>query len=198
MRFLTVLFAMFVAFVSSAHAIVAIGERAPQFQLTDHEGNLRSMEEFLGKVVVLEWTNHKCPFVRKHYDEGHMQHLQKAFTDRDVVWLSIISSAPGKQGHVKEENLAKARAAERSHSILLMDPQGRVGRAFGARTTPHMFIVDEEGFVVYQGAIDSIPSFRTEDIFKADNYIVQANGEMFADIPVRKARTTPYGCSVKY
>lgn len=198
MRFLTALFIVSMTLISSATAIVAVGDRAPQFQLVDHEGNFRSLEDFAGNTVILEWTNYQCPFVRKHYDEGHMQHLQKAFTEKGVIWLSIISSAPGKQGYLSEEELPKARAKERAQSIVLLDPQGRVGRAYGARTTPHMFMIDKEGFVVYQGAIDSIPSFRTADIIKAENYIVKANGEMFANIPIKKSRTTPYGCSVKY
>jgi len=147
---------------------------------------------------VLEWTNHDCPFVRKHYDRNNMQQLQKTYTEKGVVWLSVISSAPGKQGHVSPEQ-AQALTTSRnaSPSAVLLDPEGTVGRAYGAKTTPHMYMIDK-GTLRYMGGIDSIPSSDPADIPNAEPYLQAAVDAVLAGEKVTKPMTRPYGCSVKY
>ena len=183
----------------AAAAIAKVGEPAPAVELPDTTGATRSLAEFAGKTVVLEWTNHECPFVRKHYGAGNMQAQQRAATADGVVWLTINSSAPGNQGHVdgaKADALrGKAGAAQTAY---LLDPAGTVGRAYGAKTTPHMYVIDPEGVLRYAGAIDSIPSPDTDDIADATQYVPQALAELAAGRPVSVSVTRPYGCSVKY
>jgi len=175
------------------------GKTAPAFQLTDVEGKNRSLSENKGQWVVLEWVNHGCPFVRKHYDGGNMQALQKEFTSRGVRWLSICSSAEGKQGHLspaewRETIKTKGSAA----TAVLLDPSGAVGRLYSARTTPHMFIVDPKGVLVYQGAIDDTPSANSSDIPNSQNYIREALNLGLSGKSIEITDTKPYGCSVKY
>ncbi len=176
-----------------------IGKPAPAFTAVDSNGQQVRLADFRGKVVVLEWTNHQCPYVRKHYGAGNMQKTQGVARERGVVWLSLISSAPGEQGHVApaEANaLVAARGAKPSH--VLLDPQGEIGRAYGARVTPHMYIIDAEGVLLYAGAIDSIPSWRTDDIAKAKNYVIAALDEIGRGQKVTDSSTRAYGCLIHY
>lgn len=186
-------------FSHHARAEAQIGADAPAFELPAADGKTYKLEDFKGKVVVLEWFNHQCPFIRKYYDEGNMQALQEKYTAEDIVWLSVISSAAGRQGNVTAEEAMKIQQEEGAHqTAILLDPSGDVGRLYGAKTTPHMFVVDKEGKLAYMGAIDSVPSARASDIEKATNYVTQAISELQQGKPVSKAVTVPYGCSVKY
>lgn len=176
-----------------------IGQPAPEFSATDSNGMPRKLSDFRGKTVVLEWTNHDCPFVRKHYGASNMQALQKEAKDKGIVWLSVISSAPGHQGHVEgsEANaLTTMRGA--APTAVLLDPEGTLGRAFGARATPHMFIITPEGKMAYKGAIDDKPSANPADIPVARNYVRTALGALIKGTPIDPAATRAYGCSVKY
>lgn len=176
-----------------------IGQEAPAFSATDSNGKTVNLADFKGKVVVLEWTNDGCPFVQKHYNANNMQALQKRAAEDGAVWLSIISSASGKQGHVTGEQaneLTKSRNA--APTAVLLDETGEVGKLYGAKTTPHMFIVDAEGKLVYEGAIDNKPSPRESDIKDATNYVQQALDEIKAGKPVSVSTSKAYGCGVKY
>lgn len=180
-------------------ASVTIGDRAPDFSLEDPLGQTHFLSDYMGKYVVLEWINHGCPFVKKHYKDGHMQKLQKAFTEDDVIWLSINSGAPGKQGHwTPEKAIAETEAHNAHPTAILLDSDGSVGRLYDARTTPHMFLINPEGVLIYQGAIDSIPSADPADVPKATNYIQKAFDEASSGQSVSEPQTRPYGCSVKY
>lgn len=182
----------------SAHAAINIGEEIPNLTVTDHTGTTHHLADFKDKTVVLEWTNYGCPFVRKHYDSDNMQTLQETYNDENIVWLSVISSAPGKQGHLTAENAATAIEQEGfAGDAVVLDPAGDLGRAFGAVTTPHMFIINDNR-VAYNGAIDSIPSFKQDDIERADNYVAMGLDELANDQPISTPQTKPYGCSVKY
>ncbi|HLM53769.1 MAG TPA: thioredoxin family protein [Pseudoxanthomonas sp.] len=182
-----------------AAAAATVGQPAPAFRLVDSSGTTRSLADFAGKTVVLEWTNHECPFVKKHYGSGNMQAQQRDATAKGVVWLSVNSSAPGNQGHVDgaaaERVRSQARAAQTAY---LLDPDGTAGRAYGAKTTPHMYVIDPKGVLRYAGGIDSIPSPNPADIAKATQYVPQALAELAAGKPVSVSVTRPYGCSVKY
>jgi peroxiredoxin len=172
---------------------------APAFTLTDTNGQTHRLEDYRGKHVVLEWLNYDCPFVRKHYGGRNMQALQERYTGRDVVWLSIVSSAPGEQGHFSNADM-NARTQEHGgrQTAVLIDESGAVGRLYGARTTPHMFVIDPQGQVVYNGAIDDRPSSDRESLQGARSYVSEALDAALAGQPVPLARTQPYGCSVKY
>jgi peroxiredoxin len=186
-------------FGAPALAEPVVGAPAPAFSGTDTKGNAVNLSDFLGKTVVLEWTNHDCPFVVKHYSSGNMQMTQKKAASDGVVWLSIISSAPGEQGNVsgaEADELTRSRGA--NPSAVLLDPSGTIGRLYDARTTPHMFVIDAKGVLTYHGAIDSIKSADVTDIPKAQNYVLNALGQMQAGQPVKPQGTRPYGCSVKY
>lgn len=177
------------------------GATAPAFTLTDTHGVTHSLSDFQGKYVVLEWINHECPFVVKHYDSGNMQALQKKWTDDGVVWLSINSTNPNHRDYKTPEEANRLTAAhEAAPTALLMDPDGQVGRAYGAATTPHMYVINPEGVLVYQGAIDSIPNARIASIDKATNYLDAALSQTKGSggTQVANANTKPYGCSVKY
>jgi len=183
----------------AAAAAAKVGEPAPPFTLVDSTGQTRSLADFTGKTVVLEWTNHGCPFVKKHYGAENMQAQQRAATADGVVWLTINSSAPGQQGHVDGAGAERVRSdAKAAQTAYLLDPQGTTGRAYGAITTPHMYVIDPDGVLRYAGAIDSIPSADPADIAKATQYVPQALAELAAGKPVSVAVTRPYGCSVKY
>ena len=187
------------AFNLSALAVVEPGEEAPDFTLTDSKGTSHNLSDFRGKLVVLEWLNHECPFVKKHYSGGNMQKLQKDYTAKGVIWLSIISSAPGKQGHrTGPQAEADTRDKDASPTAVLLDPAGEVGKKYDAKTTPEMFVIDQEGKVIYAGAIDSIKSTNSADIAKAENHVRAALDAALAGKPVPTPKTTPYGCSVKY
>jgi len=195
----TLLLAAGVATAGLAHAVPKIGEPAPAFTTTDSDGKTVKLSDFKGKTVVLEWTNDGCPFVQKHYSSGNMQSLQKDATAKGVVWLSVISSAPGKQGHVTgaaANALSKERGAVPTD--VLLDPTGVIGRSYEAKTTPHLFIVDPKGTLAYMGGIDSIASADPADIKDAKPYVKLALAEIAAGKPVTDAVTKPYGCSIKY
>jgi peroxiredoxin len=182
-----------------ARSAVEPGEVAPGFTLTDSKGTSHKLSDFRGKFVVLEWLNHECPFVKKHYSSGNMQKLQQEYTAKGVVWLSIISSAPGKQGHrTGPQAEADTKDKNAAPTAVLLDPSGEVGKKYDAKTTPEMFVLDKEGKILYAGAIDSIKSTDSADIAKAENHVRQALNAALAGQPVPKPKTTPYGCSVKY
>lgn len=176
-----------------------VGQPAPAFTGTDTTGKSWSLEALKGQPVILEWTNHDCPYVKKHYGAGNMQQLQRDAVDAGYVWLSVISSAPGKQGHVSADQadvLTSSRDA--APSAVLLDEAGTIGRAYGAQTTPHMFIIDADGALVFMGGIDNRPTADPADIEGADNYVRMAMADLAAGAPVSRAVTRPYGCSVKY
>jgi peroxiredoxin len=176
-----------------------VGQPAPGFTLTDTKGQEHSLSDFRGKTVILEWHNHDCPFVKKFYNAGEMQRLQAQYNSGDYVWLTINSSKPGKQGHLSAADANELMADKKfASTALLLDESGDVGRAYAAKTTPHMYIIDTEGTLRYAGAIDSIPSAKSDDIGKAENYVVKALEQLKAGEPVTTAVTKPYGCSVKY
>lgn len=183
----------------TAVASPRVGEPAPAFTGTDSHGNTRSLSDFRGETVVLEWTNRDCPYVRKHYDTGNMQALQKKAAADGIVWLSVISSAPGKQGHATPE-LANSVAAEQGAgpTAIILDPEGTIGRAYDARTTPHMYVIDGEGTLVYMGGIDDRPTASRADVEGAENYVLAALADVAAGRPVQTPTSRPYGCSVKY
>lgn len=197
LKILTVVLTTFIS--SAALAAVEIGKAAPDFIATDTNGKQIKISDLKGDLVVLEWTNHDCPFVKKQYDSGKMQSLQKEFGDKDVVWLSIISSADGKQGNVTNEE-ANEQTTKRSASpsSVILDPSGDIGQLYGAKTTPHMFIINKEGNVVYKGAIDDKPSANPADIKTSKNYIFQSLNELLDGKEVSEPVTSQYGCSVKY
>ncbi|RAP30819.1 thioredoxin family protein [Candidatus Marinamargulisbacteria bacterium SCGC AG-343-D04] len=178
---------------------IQVSKKAPLFTGTDSYGKEQSLDQYKGKIVVLEWTNHKCPFVRKFYRSGYMQTLQKEYTDQGIVWLSIISSAPGKQGHVSGEECHDIIKKEQSYATaVILDEQGDIGRLYQAKTTPYMVIIDEEGELRYRGAIDSIRSADSTDITKATNYVKDSIMRLRKNLPIEVKETSSYGCSVKY
>jgi peroxiredoxin len=184
---------------SPAPAAAVVGQPAPAFSAADSHGQTRSLGEFKGKVVVLEWWNFECPFVGKHYGSGNMQKLQKEWTGKGVVWLAVSSSAPGKQGHVdgaKADAVMKEKGG--APTAVLLDHDGKVGKAYGARTTPHMFVIDAKGRLVYAGGIDDKPSTDQADVSTARNLVSAALAEVAAGQAVTTATSQPYGCGVKY
>lgn len=189
-----------VGFIASSQGKDAtIGVLAPNFKLTDSNGQQRTLEEFRGKTVVLEWTNHDCPYVKKHYESNNMQSLQKDITEKGIVWLSIISSKPGAQGHVSGTKANELTASREAYpSAVLLDPAGDVGRSYDAKTTPHMYVIDPEGKLAYMGAIDDKPSARVSSLKGANNYVRAAIADMEAGNPIQVAQSTAYGCTVKY
>lgn len=175
-----------------------IGKAAPAFRVADTNGKTHSLDQYRGKWVVLEWLNHDCPYVRKHYGGGAMQALQKKYAGK-VTWLSIVSSAPGKQGNFPNEKaneLTKEKQA--APYAVLVDSAGTVGRAYDARTTPHMFVINPQGNIVYMGGIDDKPTSRAADLQTARPHVDIALQEALAGKPVSVATSQPYGCSVKY
>lgn len=188
-----------VLFAGVAAAAPEVGQPAPPFSGTDSNGKTWSLESLQGKPVILEWTNDHCPYVVKHYESGNMQALQREAADADYVWLSVISSAPGKQGAVNGEQ-ANALTVSRNAApaAVLMDSDGSIGKAFGAQTTPHMFVIDETGTLVYMGGIDDQPSTDQADVAIAENYVRLAMADRADGKPVQQAVTRPYGCSIKY
>jgi peroxiredoxin len=178
---------------------VKVGAPAPAFTAADSRGQSETLAEYRGKYVVLEWHNQGCPYTRKHYESGNMQGLQKEWTAKGVVWFTVISSAPGERGYVtpSDENSYLARM----HAVptaVLMDPDGKLGRLFGARTTPQMIVIDPAGKVIYNGAIDDWPTPDAEDIRGARNYVSEVLSEAMAGKPGATPCTRSYGCSVKY
>ncbi len=188
------------AFLSATSVMaVEIGAPAPAFTATDSNGRQHSLADFKGRTVVLEWTNAECPFVKKHYGSGNMQATQKAATSKGVVWLSVLSSATGKEGYVTSAAANKLTSTRKAApTAVLMDGKGALGRQYGAKTTPHLFIINPAGTLAYMGAIDSTPSADAADIKTSTNYVTTALAAITANKPVTPAVTQPYGCSVKY
>ena len=195
----TLLCASFALLPTLASAAPAVGQPAPDFSVLDSKGKTVKLSDFAGKPVVLEWTNEGCPYVRKWYGSGEMQKLQHDAASMGAVWLTVVSSAPGEQGYVDgsgaDAMVSKAKAAP---AHVLLDPEGRVGRSYGAQTTPHMYVIAADGKLAYMGGIDSIASTRVEDIPKAEPYARNALKAVVAGQAVSKPVTRPYGCSVKY
>ena len=182
-----------------AFAAPQVGAPAPEFAMVDTKGTLRKLSDLRGKVVVLEWTNADCPFTIKHYKSANMQTLQKQATGEGVVWLSVISSAPGEQGYVdaaEANRLTVSRDA--APTAVLLDPDGKLGRLYGAVTTPHMFVVDAKGVLRYMGGIDSIASTNVADVEKAKPLFREAMQAVVTGRTVANPVTRPYGCSIKY
>jgi len=189
----------FVLLTQAAPAGVKVDELAPDFNLVDSNGKQQSLSEYRGKYVVLEWVNYDCPFVHKHYSSGNMQKLQNTYRGKDVVWLSICSSAPGKQGHFESEDLKERMVEEKAApTAYLIDSDGKVGKMYDAKTTPHMFVINPKGILIYAGGIDDTPSTDVNDIPKAKNYVQAALDEALAGKSVTAKGSRSYGCSVKY
>jgi peroxiredoxin len=184
---------------SAASPSPQIGQPAPDFTAMDSQGNPVELSGYRGKTVVLEWSNADCPYTRKHYSSGNMQSIQNLAQKNGVVWLTVISSAPGKQGFVNgaaADALTQSRQAQ--PSAVLLDPTGTVARLYGAKTTPHMFVIDKNGALQYMGGIDSIASSEQSDIARAEPYLKEAMLAVAQGNPVPRAVTKPYGCSIKY
>jgi len=198
-RYSTALILSLLTLFSLAAFAAKVGESAPGFSASESNGQTRKLSDYKGKFVVLEWTNQGCPYTRKHYDSGNMQKLQKYWTQKGVVWLTVVSSAAGAQGYVTaaQENdyLKKVNA---SPTAVLLDPRGDLGHLYEAKTTPHMYIIDPKGNLIYNGAIDDKATTETSDIAGATNYVSEALEQAMAGKPVANAATRPYGCSVKY
>ncbi len=191
------LFASFTVFA------IETGKPAPHYKIsrvaTSADPDKYLLKNLRGKIVVLEWLNHGCPFVRKHYDSGNMQALQKKYVNQGVVWLSVISSAPGKQGHVTDDEALKEMKSNKSSATdVILDPEGKIGMLYGAKTTPHMYVINKEGVLVYQGAIDDKPDTEQASIPSAKNYVAEALDLTLAGKPVGQGTTKAYGCGVKY
>jgi peroxiredoxin len=184
--------------VTSAWAVQP-GTPAPDFSAQDTHGQTHTLSQDRGKYVVLEWHNHQCPYTQKHYSSGNMQRLQREWTSRGVVWFTVISSAPGQQGYMTadEENAFLQKVAA-SPTAVLLDPSGQLGHLYGAKTTPHMFVISPEGVLVFDGGIDDKPTTDAGDISTAHNYVSAALEEAMAGKPVSTPAAPPYGCSVKY
>ena len=178
---------------------VKVGDQAPDFTGTDSHGQTHKLSDYHGKFVVLEWHNNGCPFTKKHYESGNMQKLQQEWTGKGVIWLTMISSSPGSQGYVTadQENdyLQKMHAVP---TAALLDPKGEIGHLYGAKTTPHMFVIDPQGQIIYNGAIDDKATTDASDVNGANNYVSDALQEAMSGQAVAVATTRPYGCSVKY
>ena len=176
-----------------------VGSAAPNFSVQDSKGKAQSLSQYKGKYVVLEWFNPDCPFVKKHYGGGNMQKLQEEFTSKGVVWLSIDSSAKGKEGNLSPDQAEKKMSEWKTHSTaLLLDEDGKAGKAYGAKNTPHMFVINPEGKIIYEGAIDSKATPNPADIADSTNYVKAALDEALAGKPITTPSSRPYGCSVKY
>ncbi len=201
----TVIALLSASFALSApvQAKIATGATIPDLTLKDSNGTVHHLADYKGKTIVLEWTNHLCPYVQKHYNQayngGNMQSLQKAAAGDDVIWLSVISSAPGKQGYVSGETanaLSEQRGA--APAAVILDPAGEVGRTFSAKATPHMYVIDAAQTLVYQVAIDNNRSADPATIAGATNYVAEALLALEKGMPVKKGETNPYGCQIKY
>lgn len=190
---------LFTAFIPLHANGPEIGSKAPEFSLVDTNGKTHALADFKGKTVVLEWTNFGCPFVVKHYGSNNMQALQKKWTKQGVIWLSICSSAKGKEGNMSVDDWNKAIANKKAASTaFLLDESGTVGKQYDAKTTPHMFVINSNGQLVYKGAIDDKPTYKQSDVKNAKNHVNAALEETSAGKSVSISATDPYGCSVKY
>lgn len=199
MKILAITAAATLALATSASAKVPTGASVSDMTVIDSTGTLHNLSDFAGKRVVLEWTNEGCPYVKKHYNTDNMQDLQREAAADDTVWLSVISSAVGKQGYKTGSDVAEwSEKHNVASAAVILDAAGEMGKAFSARTTPHMYIIDEDQTLVYQGAIDDNRSDDESTVEGATNYVRQAMAEMNAGQPISKPETLPYGCSVKY
>ena len=189
----------FIATALFAVDVPPVGSAAPEFSLPDAKGKTHALGDYKGKYVVLEWFNPQCPFVKKHYGGGNMQKLQENYSGKGVVWLTINSNAPGTEGSLTADEAQKvANSWKMKDTAVLLDPDGKVGRAYGAKNTPNMVIINPEGKIVYEGAIDSKPTPNPADIPVSTNYVKTALDESLAGKAISKPTTKPYGCSVKY
>ena len=189
----------FLAVASAAMANPELNKPAPAFSAVGADGKPLMLSAYKGKTVVLEWTNHECPYVKKHYESGNIPTLQKDAAGKGVVWLQVLSSAPGKQGFVDGATAQKLNSSRKAGpAATVLDADGKIGKLYGAQTTPHIFIVNAAGQLVYKGGIDSIPTANKDDLAKAENYVTAALTAISAGKPVEKANTKPYGCAVKY
>jgi peroxiredoxin len=198
-RFIPAVLIAVVSILAGVALAVRVGDPAPDFTGADINGQGHKLSEYRGKFVVLEWHNQGCPYVRKQYNSGNMEKLQKEWTQKGVVWLTIISSAPHTQGYVtadQEKEYLKEKGA--SPTTVLLDPDGAIGHLYSAKTTPHMFVIDPKGTLVYNGAIDDHPTTDVADIPNSKNYVTAALQEAMSGKPVTEPSTRPYGCSVKY
>lgn len=185
--------------IGSALAAPKLGIAAPEFSVTDSNGKIQNLADYKGKTVILEWTNHLCPYVAKHYGTDNMQALQRETTKDGIVWLSVISSAPDTQGYVQGEEANKLTAERKAApTAVLLDPAGKVGRTYDARVTPHMYIIDASGMLVYMGGIDDKATTDWDDVKTAQNYVRAALDDMAKGKPIANAVTRVYGCTVKY
>lgn len=176
-----------------------IGSPAPDFAVADAQGKTHKLSDFKGKYVILEWYNKDCPYVRKHYDSRNMQKIQSEMTGKGIVWLSVISSAPGKQGYLASADAVKNGEKEGTKATaILIDDNGKMGKAYGAKTTPHMYLIDPQGVLRYNGAIDSNDSADPKTIASAENYIIRAVASAEKGEKIARETSKPYGCSVKY
>ena len=199
MRNLCLVFGILALSGGAALAGVEVGQSVPDFSLPDTNGQTHQLSQYKGKWVVLEWYQPDCPFVKKHYGSGNMQALQKEFTAKGVVWLSIDSSAPGEEGNYPADKLNQIATSQgAARTALLLDPEGKVGHDYGAKTTPDMYIINPEGKLVYEGAIDNKPTTVVADIKTATNYVKVALDSSMTGKSVSQTVTRPYGCSVKY
>jgi peroxiredoxin len=186
-------------FFSALTAAPKIGEQAPDFTLADIDGKKHSLADYRGKFVVLEWVNHGCPFVKKHYNSGNMQALQKRFTDEGAIWLAINTSTAGQQGNMSPEEWKKVSQENKAaHSAILLDGDAKVARAYDAKVTPHMYVIDPDGKLIYNGAIDSIRSANVADVEKAENYVVTAISAAREGRQIERPVTQAYGCAIRF
>src|SRR2546421_11091418 len=191
--------ASFIGSALYAADVPPVGSAAPEFSVPDANGKTHSLSQYKGKYVVLEWFNPECPFVKKHYGSDNMQKLQEEYTDKGVVWLTIDSNAPGTEGNLTPEQAQKvATSWKTQQTALLLDPDGKVGRAYGSKNTPNMVIINSEGKIAYEGAIDSKATPNPADIPSSTNYIKAALDQSLAGKSISTPQTKPYGCSVKY
>ncbi|MGV6801027.1 MAG: redoxin domain-containing protein [bacterium] len=196
---LTIALSLSVVLFNSATAQPEINQPAPAFSAVTTTGETISNETLTGKTVVMEWTNHECPFVRKHYGSGNMQKTQQQTTEQGVVWISVVSSAPNKQGHITNDQATELTISRNAApTYIILDESGELGQKFEAKTTPHMYVMDGEWTLRYEGAIDSIASARQKDIAIADNYVLDAVDDLAAKRDVATSQTKAYGCSIKY
>src|SRR5205814_2634237 len=199
MKTLLLAFSSLVATTLFAADSPPVGAAAPDFSLPDASGKTHSLSEYKGKYVVLEWFNPECPFVKKHYGSGNMQKLQEEFTGKGVVWLTIDSNAPGTEGNLSAEQAQKVMDSWKTHqTALLLDPESKVARNYGAKNTPNMVVINPDGKIVYEGAIDSKATPNPADIPTSTNYVKAALDQSLAGKPISNPTTKPYGCSVKY
>lgn len=197
-HFLLSVFSLLMLAATPAHAI-EVGKPAPDFKAKDITGAEQSLSAYKDKIVVLEWHNPGCPFVHKHYDGGNMQSVQKYAAEKGVVWISINSSAEGKEGHLTPEAAKEVLAKDKaSPNAYILDPEGTIGHLYGAKTTPHMFVIGKDGVLAYEGAIDDKPTANPDDNATAKNYVKEAIDALVAGKPVETPQTRAYGCSVKY